>query len=325
MSELVVGETRTDGLLTDELRTDPAPGVDAGSQVKLAVAEAGRQVPTRRMSFEESLAELPKHFAADGDLIMSHVITSLSAVFPDGEDFFVRSVRHYRNRIDDPVLKRQVAGFIGQEAIHGREHRALNQRFDDLGYPTKRIERFTKRGLGFRERVAPPISNLAATAALEHFTATLAELLLDNEECRAQLGDSAVVDVFLWHALEEAEHKAVAFDVFRAVGGSERLRIFTMRFTRYGFIIGMSLQTLVTIAADPASRRKGALRQSLKRLRSSPFVNREVWQMLKAYERPGFHPDDRNTDALVAEWREKLFGSEGTLNDRLVGVDSTAA
>src|SRR5690606_18658513 len=98
-------------------------------------------------------------------------------VFPDGEDFFVRSVRHYRDRITDPVLKRQVAGFIGQEAMHGREHRALNDRLDELGYPVKRFERFTERGLGFRTRVAPPISNLAATAALEHFTATLAEML----------------------------------------------------------------------------------------------------------------------------------------------------
>src|SRR5437870_9840520 len=96
-----------------------------------------RTVPTRRISFEESLQDLPKHFAADGDLILSHLAASLSSVFPDGEDFFVRSVRHYRDRIEDPQLKRQVAGFIGQEALHGREHRTFNVRLDELGYPTK--------------------------------------------------------------------------------------------------------------------------------------------------------------------------------------------
>src|SRR3954447_22050810 len=95
-----------------------------------------RKVPTRRISFEESVRDLPKHFAADGDLILSHVAASLSAVFPDGEDFFVRSVRRFRDQITDPALKRQVAGFIGQEALHGREHRALNGRLDELGYPT---------------------------------------------------------------------------------------------------------------------------------------------------------------------------------------------
>src|SRR5436853_2655856 len=121
-----------------------------------------RSVPTRRISFEESLRDLPKHFAADGDLILSHLAAGLSAVFPDGEDSFVRSVRHYRDQITDPELKRQVAGFIGQEALHGREHRAFNDRLDQLGYPVKRFERITRKGLELREKVAPKSSNLAA-------------------------------------------------------------------------------------------------------------------------------------------------------------------
>src|SRR3954453_6301654 len=162
-----------------------------------------RKVPTRRISFEKSLRTLPKHFAADGDLILSHLAASLSSVFPDGEDFFVRSVRHYRDQITDPELKRQVAGFIGQEAMHGREHRAFNDRLDQLGYPTKRFERITKKGLALRERFLSPMANLAATAALEHFTATLAELVLTNDEVRAHFGNEEVKNLFLWHALEE--------------------------------------------------------------------------------------------------------------------------
>ena len=108
-------------------------------------------------------------------------------MFPDGEDFFVRSVRHYRDQITDPDLKRQVAGFIGQEAVHGREHRVFNDRLDQLGYPTKPFEKLTKKGLALRERVAPPAANLAATAALEHFTATLAELVLSERGGAAPL------------------------------------------------------------------------------------------------------------------------------------------
>src|SRR5436190_15303989 len=123
-----------------------------------------RTVPTRRISFEESLMDLPKHFAAGGDLIMSHIAAGLSAVFPDGEDYFVRSVRQFRDQIEDPALKRQVTGFIGQEAMHGREHRAFNDRLAQLGYPTKQVERFTKWGLELRERIATPKANLAATA-----------------------------------------------------------------------------------------------------------------------------------------------------------------
>ncbi len=145
---------------------------------------SSRSIPTRRISFEPSLHDLPRHFAGDGDLVMSHVIVALSSVFPDGEDYFVRSVRHYRDQITDPELKRAVSGFIGQESVHGREHRVLNDRFEELGYWSKRFERLTQKGLAVRERIFTPQSNLAATAALEHFTATLAEKLLTDPEAR---------------------------------------------------------------------------------------------------------------------------------------------
>ena len=279
-----------------------------------------RTVPTRRISFEESLRELPKHFAAEGDLILSHVAAGLSAVFPDGEDFFVRSVRHYRDRITDPQLKRQVAGFIGQEALHGREHRMFNERLAELGYPTKRFERLTRKGLALRERVAPPTSNLAATAALEHFTATLAELVLGDEEVRGLFGHDEVRNLFLWHALEESEHKAVAFDVYKAIGGSERMRVLTMKFLRYGFVLGMVAQVVISLAGDRETYRRGVLRRSWRNFRRSPLVSRALWQQLCDYDRPDFHPDDRDTDDLVETWRERLFGEAGTLNSKLAGA-----
>ena len=280
-------------------------------------SDPSRMVPTRRISFEEALADLPKHFAGDGDLVWSHVIAALSGLFPDGEDFFVRSVRHYRAEITDPELKRQVNGFIGQEAMHGREHRLFNDKLSELGYPTKRVARMARRGLGIREKVAPPISNLAATAALEHFTAVMAEVVLTSPDMPRIGGHPAVRDLFLWHALEEAEHKAVAFDVYRAVGGSERMRIWTMKFMRIAFLLGTGVQVALSLAADKRSYRKGELRRSWKAFRQSPLVSKGVWQKLKEYDRRGFHPDDIDTNELVERWREELFGAEGTLNDLL--------
>jgi predicted metal-dependent hydrolase len=277
-----------------------------------------RTVPTRRISFEESLQGLPKHYAADGDLIQSHVAAGLSAVFPDGEDFFVRSVRHYRDQITDPELKRQVGGFIGQEAMHGRQHRLFNDRLDELGYPVKRIERFTNWGLRLRTRYAPPKANLAATAALEHFTATLAELVLSSQETRDMFGNDEVRNLFLWHALEESEHKAVAFDVYKAVGGTERMRVTTMRIIRVAFVIGMAVQMVLSLLFDRATYQRGRLRRSWKAFRTSPLASRELWQQLKDYDRPDFHPDDRDTTALVEHWRTVLFGEHGSLNDKLV-------
>jgi uncharacterized protein len=281
-------------------------------------SNADRDVPTRRISFEEALRDLPKHFAEDGDIIGSHLIASLSAVFPDGEDFFVRSVRHFRSDITDPDLKRQVSGFIGQEAVHGREHREFNSRLAELGYPTKQVERFTKKGLELRERIAPPKANLAATAALEHFTATLAEIILSDDRARDMIGHEEVKNLFVWHALEESEHKAVAFDVYKAVGGTERMRVWTMKAIRVGFVLGMGLQVIISVLLDRDARRHPVkLWKSWRKLKSSPFLSRETWRTLKEYDHPDFHPDDRDTDELVTRWRTELFGDAGSLNDKL--------
>jgi predicted metal-dependent hydrolase len=276
-----------------------------------------RKVQTRRLSLEESFRDVPRHFAADGDLIGSHLAATLSAVFPDGEDFFVRSVRHFRDQVTDPALKRQVAGFIGQEAVHGREHRAFNDRLAALGYPTKAIERLVKRSLELRERLLSAKSNLALTAALEHFTATLAELVLSNEEVRSEFGHPAVLDLFLWHALEESEHKAVAFDVYKAVGGSERLRVLTMRILRILFTTGMVVAIGISLLGDRATYQPGRLRRSWRAFRTSPIMNKGLWRQLGDYNRPDFHPDDSDTTELVERWRSVLFGDDGTLNDKL--------
>jgi len=278
------------------------------------------EVPTRRVSFSASLQDLPVHFATDNDLILSHFFATLSSVFPDGEDYFVRSVRRFRDQVTDPVLRRQVAGFIGQESLHGREHRVLNDRLNQLGYPTQRFEQLVQRSLRFRERIATDRANLAATAAMEHFTATLAQLALTNETARILPGHPAICDLLTWHALEESEHKAVALDVYRAVGGSERTRIWTMRLLRIGLIVGIGLLTLISLLGDRATYRPGRLRASWRHFKGTPMMHRSVWTQLCDYDRADFHPDDHDTIALVEQWRSELFGESG----RMVGLLASA-
>ena len=279
-----------------------------------------RTIPTRRISFEETLVDLPRHFAKDGDLLRSHLAAALSAMFPDGEDYFVRSVRHYRKQIQDPALKQQVNGFIGQEAMHGREHREFNARLAELGYPTQKIEKMIRFGLEARTKYAPASANLALTAALEHFTATLAENLLSNEEMSAEFGHEGVRHLFQWHALEESEHKAVAFDVYKAVGAPEWLRVWTMKVLRPGFVAFTAVHVLVSALMDPAGRKRGAIRKSWKGLKRSPLLSKELWAQLKEYDRADFHPNDRDTTELEARWRGILFGDEGELNDLLTAA-----
>ena len=278
-------------------------------------------IPVRRMSFDEAIKTVPKHFARDNDIVLSHIAVALSSVFPDGEDFFVRSVRHYRDQINDPQMKKDVAGFIGQESIHGREHRVLNERFAEMGYPTRLVERVTKKGLELRTKFAPASVNLATTAALEHFTATLAELILSDPDARGMFGDETVKNLFLWHALEESEHKAVAFDVYKTVGGGERMRVITMNVLRFGFPIAIIGQVIVSLLLDKDARRHPRrVWKSLRRVRQSPLLSKKLWNQLKDYNRRDFHPSQSEHTGLVELWREELFGTNGTLNDKLAGA-----
>ncbi|MDT4924434.1 MAG: uncharacterized protein QOG01_2147 [Pseudonocardiales bacterium] len=275
-----------------------------------------RDVRTRRIKFSYPPASLDRHYV-QGDLVMSHVVAVLSAMFPEGEDFFVRSVRHYADRITDPELKKQVAGFIGQEVTHGREHRSLNERLQEMGYPTRRVDRMVKAGLRRNEKFFSHRFQLGMTAALEHYTAALAETLLTDPAAQALLGETEVRSLLLWHALEESEHKAVAFDVFQHAVGDERVRIRAMRFTTFAFLLAVVGHTILSLLGDRATYHPTRLPRSLWALRDSPFLAREVIQRIRAYNRVGFHPDDNDATELLDRWRAELFGTEGVLADHV--------
>ncbi|MCW2797971.1 metal-dependent hydrolase [Nocardioides sp.] len=275
-----------------------------------------RDVRTRRIRFTYPTGQLRQHYVA-GDLVMSHAVAVLSGMFPEGEDFFVRSVREQRHKITDPELTSQVAGFIGQEVTHGREHRELNERLAEMGYRSLKVDRSVRRLLGLGDRFLSRRRRLAITAALEHYTATLAECLLEKPEAQALLGATEVRSLLLWHALEESEHKAVAFDVYRAVGGGERMRIWEMRIVSAIFVEEVVRHTVLSMLRDPATYRPMTLLRSLAALRHSPFLSREVLSRLRTYNRVGFHPDDWDATELIERWQVELFGAEGALVDHL--------
>src|SRR3954453_22859773 len=236
------------------------------------------------MEFNRWVADLPKYFAADGDIVMSHVLTVLSSTFPEGEKFFVRSVAAARDDITDPRLLADVDGFIGQEEMHGREHQVLNDRLAEYGYPTRGISRYVQGLYWVRERIQSKKVNLAFTAALEHYTATLAELLLTDEEARRAVGRPGARDILTWHALEESEHKAVAFDVYKAVGGSETMRIFIMYLTDLLFIVETSVMGVVSVLMDrDVGRHPVKFASSPARLPSSPFITFRAVRILAQY------------------------------------------
>lgn len=280
---------------------------DRNDRSAAARPSASRPIPVRRLQVDPSDLD-GADWIVPGDPIFSHLMATLSAVFPRGEDFFVASVRRHRDAAAaDPLLKAQVKGFIGQEAMHGRAHRALNRRLAQLGYRTERADATIGRLVDAIFAMRPRRVAIAATAAAEHYTGLLAEAVLDHEPTRDILfGDPAIQPLICWHALEELEHKNVAFDLLVASGGRYPVRV-------AGFVVTTgALATYVAIewgrcVLEDRSRITAAHRRRFwSNLRRQKLLSPWFARNVVAYLRPGFHPDDTDTDELVEHWRVRL-------------------
>jgi predicted metal-dependent hydrolase len=238
---------------------------------------------------------------------VSHFFNALSMFFPVGERFFIGSVRNYRGSIRSAELRKAVSVFIGQEATHGREHQAYNRLLADAGLPADALERFVGKLLGVVQKSAPASWQLSATIALEHFTAILADRLLDDRRL-LDGADPAFKKLWLWHALEETEHKAVAYDVWReAMGeGAEAyaVRSVGMLLTSAIFVtlvLGFSAVLIEHDMADHAERRQrlAAYRALAAFLLGRGGLVRSGFPAWLDYFRPGFHPWQHDNRELL--------------------------
>lgn len=241
-----------------------------------------------------------------GDPFKTMLLTALSATFPEGERFFVDSVRHYQKSVS-PELAAQVSGFIGQEAHHGREHEAFNQFMQRKGLPMDRIERFVKEGLQFMRRRLSPERQLAMTCALEHFTAILAEMALENPDFFGPM-DDRVKALWYWHAIEESEHKAVAFDVFQDQVGSYWIRSSQMALNTIEFLFFTSLHSYSLFKARGIQRDWRMLFKGMNEMvGTNPGWLRKMGKAYWSYYKPSFHPWQRDTNQAMNHWK-KVYG-----------------
>lgn len=260
--------------------------------------------PVRRMDF--SFGQTPRYWWSD-DPFMTHFMNNLSSLFPYGEKFFVDSVRAVRDQVRDRQLQKDISAFIGQEAMHSKEHAAYNDYAAEHGIDLRRLERRIKVLMEWVTRLTSKKMQVAVTCALEHFTASMAEQLLRREDISLQMTDPRMYRLWLWHAIEENEHKSVAYDVYQAIGGGYLLRTSAMLVTTViflGVIAGFQLHLL---------RKDGQLfnwktwKYGLKTLFS--LRHGYVPGLLKPYLdyfRPGFHPSQHQTRELERRWKQAL-------------------
>lgn len=236
-----------------------------------------------------------------GSPYRSAFFNALSATFPKGEAYFVDSVRQFGD-VSDPKLADEIRSFTKQEVIHSREHLAFNRRATDAGYDLSLLEKRVEDRLAIT-RSRPPIASLAATMALEHFTAILAhELLSDPRQLAGADAESAAL--WRWHAAEEIEHKGVAYDTWlhatrdwpRAKRWKVKAKV--MLFVTRNFLVDRTVGALELLRQDGITGARAWL-PLLWTMWGNPGMMRKIFAAWAHFFLPGFHPWNVDDRALI--------------------------
>ena len=265
----------------------------------------GVSIKARNMSFkiEQALAT----DWADNDAFLTAIFNAMSISFPSGEKNFIDSVRVYQDRIEDPKLRSEVKGFFKQEGIHSREHRKYNQLLcQQRGYDLEKLEGVYLNRIEASKN-DPKITNrvmLASTVAVEHFTASFGESFLQGKLVKNVEGPLG--DLWRWHSLEELEHKSVAFDVYRQIGGDNKMRTTVMRLSMMTVFWDVMKVAIKILRHDQQLWKWKTVKSMAKFLFSKQGFIRIHVPAYKAFFRDDFHPWDIDNRPLLEHWQEKL-------------------
>jgi predicted metal-dependent hydrolase len=240
---------------------------------------------------------IPRHWFG-GSALATQLANGVNLLFPAGERFFVRSVRHYLARIeDDPELMEQVKGFFGQEGRHANAHERFFEIMEAQGYDTKRyLAVYQKIAFDVLERLAPPPLRLAITTAAEHFTAIMAENALKSDLFAN--AHPEMKKLLSWHAAEEIEHKAVAFDVLKKVNPSYALRMAGLVMATVVLVSFWVAATIMLLRQDGVALSR--VRDESKALGDQqPFGRRVFGRGIREYIRRDFHPSQNDNYDLA--------------------------
>jgi hypothetical protein len=242
--------------------------------------------------------DLPRYWYR-GDVFATHWMNALSLTFPHGEKFFIDAVRAYRDRNDDPKLEREIRAFIGQEGWHRSVHAGFNAWLGRLGLPAQRLEDRAGDKVERTKRAVRPRGWLAATVCLEHFTAIMAHDLLAHPERHTQM-HPFFERIWVWHALEELEHKGVAYDLYQRTGGTYSTRVRAMVLVSLNFAWDVAYNVTALLRADGQLWKPKVWWQGFNFLFGwNPGL---VWKILPAWAqffRRDFHPWQMDDRALV--------------------------
>lgn len=277
----------------------------------------------RNLSFRAQTGELTD--SARADPIASAFIWGLSAVFPEGERFFVQSVRKFAH-LAEGTQAAHVEAFIRQEAYHSREHALFNREYEKAGIPLDQLLARTFNQLKYA-RARSPFNQLSATAGLEHLTAILAKQIL-AQPAHIAFASAETQALFRWHAVEEIEHKAVAYDLFvtatREWSAFRRWRSRSRHLlegaARLSWIVYSNMRDILALQPDEQARKPSRI---LAYLLFRPGICLAMAPDYLRYFLPGFHPSKIKDLHLLDEARNDLE-IDAQKNDRARGAGTLA-
>ena len=259
-------------------------------------------ITPRDRRFGRDLAQ--KRWWLNGDPIGSAFHNALSVTFPRGEAFFVESVKAHR-AYAPPKLAQEIKAFVMQEVMHSREHVSFNNRVIAAGYDIANLEKVVADSLEMTKG-RPEILNLAVTMALEHYTAMMAHQMLKDPKVFAG-ADPELADMWRWHAIEEIEHKGVAYDTWlHATRDWTRwkrwkVKALMMTIVSWRFWTRRWAGTLELLAQDGITGWKAKARLAWY-LVGSPGVLRKLFVPWVAFFLPGFHPWNHDDRPLIGKY-----------------------
>lgn len=260
------------------------------------------QVRKPKFDFNDQIAE----FWFDQDPLRTALLMALSAGFPEGERFFIDSVRHFQAQVTDPALQQDIRNFIGQEAHHAKAHLDLNVFFTERGYPVDKIAANIGRLLGLFRKKLSPERQLAHTVAVEHFTALLSEQYMLNSQVLNTMAPE-MAQIWAWHAAEEYEHKSVAFDVYRNTVNNEWIRRSQMAALTVLFLTFTSIDTVRVLRRTGRTFDIRMWAKNINLMWGVPGVFRRMIPSYLDYYRRDFHPRQHNFDAQLEAVQQQFL------------------
>jgi predicted metal-dependent hydrolase len=263
--------------------------------------------PIVRTNLDFKLADVPRYWFA-GDPFLTRMFDALSLTFPDGERYFIQSVRLFRDQIQDPDLKQRVADFIRQEAQHGIAHDKMNQIMKDQGMPVDQFIQRLNKVFKFELKYRSPQYNIAMTAAAEHLTALMAETFYGEKET-LQDAHPYVRALFAWHAIEEMEHRDVAFDVMQQVGNVHEVTRKMALVLTTGLMFGFTLYRANVMLKCDGFNRTQRLKMNVRGLQwlfGKQGKLRKMQSQYRDWFKPDFHPSQHPIIAQYDVWLDTL-------------------